>query len=477
MIARVLLILLLFVTQYLKGQLYFDYRHEADQIAYAATTLPFDRLLIVGTSGNLATRETNAWLMVVGQQGEFISEFNYGIPGHSLKFKFVRMVGLDIALLATEITNLTTYRTRAALMKVSLLQAESPSLLQLQYWGDTTDHIELLGIAPDGFQDILMFGKDNATTDGVILRGTQKILWSGNGQQAVSGMAQRPNAQGWLALISEYEAASLHSVVYLNTQLQVEGSQPLPEGIYDAQNPEWRNDSSWYCIAARKFCLDAPTALRPKDIVLVQGQLDSGIVQLNCMGTVNQNDKPGGMAMNREGNQVLLSWTPAHRIFMPQSQGYSRNQIPLCLTDTLGVIQAQAMLGESAYYEVHHLSRPTYGTDGKSWLIAGSRYDIWNSQTGTDAFWMIFQEGTALQAEANWNPESILFSPNPVSRQFPFLKFMALKGTFNIWDLQGRLVQAGNLMPVVELVAVEAGVYILEIITDQGSLKKKLMLQ
>jgi hypothetical protein len=90
---------------------------------------------------------------------------------------------------------------------------------------------------------------------------------------------------------------------------------------------------------------------------------------------------------------------------------------------------------------------------------------------------MIFQEGTALQAEANWNPESILFSPNPVSRQFPFLKFMALKGTFNIWDLQGRLVQAGNLMPVVELVAVEAGVYILEIITDQGSLKKKLMLQ
>jgi hypothetical protein len=38
-------------------------------------------------------------------------------------------------------------------------------------------------------------------------------------------------------------------------------------------------------------------------------------------------------------------------------------------------------------------------------------------------------------------------------------------------------VQAGNLMPVVELVAVEAGVYILEIITDQGSLKKKLMLQ
>lgn len=452
-----------------QAQGYFDLRLPEDQITYTSSTLPLSRFAIAGTSGNLSSNELKGWLAILNSNGSLLSQFHFEIPGNSVRFKFMEVGGNSVATIAAEITNLQSYRTRAALLKISLYQAENPSFLQIQYYGDSTDNIQLKGmyINPVNAQTIL-HGTDNSTLAGVILTSNQRVDIDGPGQQIVHCIQRNPNGN-WIALISEYESGALASAVYLDANFSPIYSQTLPTDVFDPMNLEWRGDSLWYCTAAKRHCLDAPSGIRPKDIVIVQGRPDSGTSILNCLGTVNQNDEPGGMCFNYEQTEILVSWTPANRIFVPQSQGYGRNKIPVCRVDTSGQIINQIEIGETAYYEIHQVNRTSHGSDGKTWLITGSRYDIWQTETGTDAFVIIYPESFPLDASiTDLKENNFSVYPNPISQSngyFTINNPNQIEFHSELYTLEGKLVQENNKLEMIRINKLQSGLYLLKITT------------
>lgn len=454
-----------------QAQGYFDLRLPDDQITYTASSLPLSRIAIAGTSGNLSTNEMKGWVAILNENGNVVSQFHFEIPGSSVRFKFMEVGGNSIATIATEITNLQSYRTRSAVLKISLYQAENPSFLQIEYYGDSTDNIQLKGmyVNPLNAQTIL-YGTDNSTLDGIILTGNQKVVLDGPGQQTVHCLQPNP-AGNWIALISEYESGALSSAVYLDANFAAVYSQPLPIGVFEPMNLQWRGDSVWYCMAAKRYCLDAPSGLRPKDIVIVKGLPDSGTTVLTCLGTINQNDLPGGMSFNFAQTEMLLSWTPAYRIFVPQSQGYGRNKIPVCRVDTTGQIVSQIEIGETAYYEIHQVNRTSHGSDGKTWLITGSRYDIWQAETGTDAFVIIYPESFPLETEiVDKKENNFSVYPNPVSLASNYLTINnpnQLEIHSAIYSLDGKLVQDNYTAEKIQTNKLPSGIYILRISTGE----------
>lgn len=454
-----------------QAQGYFDLRLPEDQITYTSSTLPLSRIVIAGTSGNLSSNDMKGWMAVLNQNGSLLSQFHFEIPGSSVRFKFMEVSGNSIATIATEITNLQSYRTRVAIIRISLYQAENPSFLQIQYYGDSTDNIQLKGMYVNPLTaETILYGTDNSTLEGVILTSNQKGILGGPGHQIVHCIQPNP-AGNWIALISEYESGALSSAVYLDANFNDVYSQPLPMGVFEPMNLEWRGDSVWYCTAAKRYCLDAPSGLRPKDIVIVQGIPDSGTMVLNCLGTINQNDQPGGMSANFAQTELLLSWTPAYRIFIPQSQGYGRNKIPVCRLDTTGQIVSQIEIGETAYYEIHQVNRTSHGNDGKTWIITGSRYDIWHAETGTDAFVIIYPESFPLEMENTVKRENnFSVYPNPVSHASEYLTINnpnQLELHSEIYALDGKLIQDNNTAEKIQTNTLPSGLYIMRISTGE----------
>lgn len=466
----------------LSGQNYFDLRINQDQIGYCISTLPLDHLLIAGTEGDLATQALDGWATVVTDSGSQISDFQFHQSGKSIRFRKVILTANSVAHFATEITDLTTYRTRAAVVSVSFNQPASPAFLQMVYYGDSTDNLDIQGMVfqPSNNQ-ILIYGTDKSTTDGIILIPGQTIRLGGPGQQSVNSLTPFPGG-GWSALITEWDSSALSSFLILDAGFQVMNSFPLPNDIYAPLDLSWRNDTTWYCTGARRYCLDAPSGLRPRDIVLVQGHRDSGVVHTTCLGTVNENDLPGGMAFQSDKNELLLSWTPAYRIFQPQSQGYGRNQIPLAKTDTSGLVLNQAKVGETAYYEIHQVTTPSFGSDGKTTCIVGSRYDIWNAQTGTDVFWITLPPGIPLgDSKTETGATTLMLYPNPVPRGGHITlpnSAVTPGGKFRMIRADGTVVISGHLQESgFSLPELPTGLYWLQAETPDGWLTAKCILK
>lgn len=466
----------------LSGQNYFDLRLDQDQIGYCISTLPLDHLLIAGTQGDLAAQNLDGWAKVVTASGTAVSDFQFHQAGKNIRFRKVILTANSVAHFATEITDLTTFRTRAALVSVSFNQPASPAYLQMVYYGDSTDNLEIQGVVfqPSNNQ-ILIYGTDKSTTDGVILIPGQTIRLGGPGQQSVNSLTPFPGG-GWSALVTEWDSLSLSSMLILDAGFQVITSFPLPNDIYAPLDLSWRNDTTWYCTGARRYCLDAPSGLRPRDIVLVQGHRDSGVVQTTCLGTVNENDLPGGMAFQSDKNELILSWTPAYRIFVPQSQGYGRNQIPISKTDTTGLVLNQAKVGETAYYEIHQVTTPSYGSDGKTTCIVGSRYDIWNPQTGTDVFWVTIPPGIPLKDQENQTQDTgFALYPNPArSGGHITLKHSKIEanGKFRFIRADGALIFSGVMQESgFQAPELPAGLYWLQAETRDGWMTAKLILE
>jgi hypothetical protein len=471
-------VLPLFLTK-LFAQGYYDLRLPEDQIAHTASTLPFSKVVLAGTNGNLISKELNGWLAVLNYDGSLVSQFSYEIEGQSIQFKHIEIGSNSVATIAAEITDLSTYRTRVAIITISLYQPESPAFLQMQYYGDSTDHIQLKGmyLNPINGQAIL-YGTDIATTDAFILSSNQRYLFGGPGLQVLCSLQPSPSGP-WLALISEYEPNALSSAVYLDQNFQALYSQALPNGVYEPKDLNWKEDSLWYCTGAKQFCLDAPSGLRPRDIVLIQGKTDSLPIILNCLGTVNQNDLPGGTSFNYEQTELLLSWTPAYRIFVPQSQGYGRNSIPVSRTDTSGNIISSIEVGETAYYEIHQVTQPRSSFSTKTWLITGSRYDIYNASTGTDAFVIIYPESFPL-SELKYAKEDETFSifPNPVSEQDKIITLSINKmkeSEIEIINTNGEILLKTQTDSQVHLPNLTAGIYWVRIYSDGMYQSKKLV--
>ena len=475
---HIIFVLPLFLGQ-VSGQGYFDLRLPDNQIAHTASTLPFSKVVIAGTNGNLVSKELNGWLAVLNYDGSLVSQFSFEIEGKSIQFKHIEIGGNSVATIATEITDLSTYRTRAAVITLSLYQPESPAFLQMQYYGDSTDHIQLKGMYMNPINgQVILYGTDNATTDAIILTSNQRYSFGGPGLQVLCSLQPSPSGQ-WLALLSEYEPNALSSAVYLDQNFQVLYAQALPNGVYEPKSLNWKGDSLWYCTGAKQFCLDAPSGLRPRDIVLIQGKPDSLPIVLNCLGTVNQNDLPGGTSFNYEQTELVTSWTPAYRIFVPQSQGYGRNTIPVCRTDTSGNVISLIEVGETAYYEIHQVTQPRSSFSIKTWLITGSRYDIYNADTGTDAFVIIYPESFPLSELSNIRAdETFSIFPNPVSEQDKTITLSMNKrkeSEVEIINLSGAVLLKTQTDSQVQLPILAAGIYWIRVYSDGMYQSKKLI--
>jgi hypothetical protein len=454
----------------LSAQGYYDLRLPDNQIAYTTSALPFSKVVLAGTSGNLTTKELNGWLAVLNFDGSLVSQFSYEIEGQSVQFKYIEITGNSVATLAAEITNLSTYRTRAAVVSISLYQPESPAFLNLQYYGDSTDNIQLKGmyLNPVNGQTIL-YGTNISTNDAIVLSPNQQYALGGPGLQILHSLQPTPTGQ-WLALISDYDSNALSSAVYLDQSFQPIYSQPLPDGVYEPKSLQWKDDSIWYCIATQKYCLDAPSGLRPGDVVLIQGSPDSMPEILNCYGTVNLYDGPAGLSLNLEKTELLLSWTPGYRMFVPQSQGYGRNTIPLCRTDINGNVLSSFELGETAYYEIHQVTQPRSSFSTKTWLITGSRYDIYHAETGTDAFVIIYPESFPL-SELKHESADASFSifPNPVSAQEKIITLSTNKLKeleVEILGVNGEVLLKTQIDSQVQLPNLSAGIYWVRIYSE-----------
>lgn len=460
--------------------IYSDFRLPGDQIAFAAAEISVSRIVIIGTSGNLYTKEYNGWLYILNPDGSKLTEFTYQLPGKSVQFKYLISGQIQEIKIAAEILDLNTYKSQIALITIGLGQPENPVILQQLFYGDSLQNLELNGMKPDVNGTPVLYGYDRSSTDGFILRNSQFTWFGGNGKQSIQGLGLNPHG-GWLACITEFEPGAFISAVYLNSQFQLNYSHKFPSEIYEVKSPEWNTDSTWFCTGARDYCLQAPNALRPADIISVKGNIDSGIVQVQCMGTVNQNDKPGGLSLHSDSAKYIASWTPSYRIFVPQSQGYARNKIPLIRIDTSGHILSETELGETAYYEIHQVSRSSEGSNLRVHFICGSRYDIYNTESGTDAFLVVIPEGYILSQEKTNIPQKYYVYPNPAQNKLYFnLPESSHEFEFTLMNISGEIILQKKIFreTCTDLPeSISQGIYFVVIKSEENIFRQKIYIQ
>jgi len=454
-----------------------------DQIALDISTLPLNRFLIVGTSGNAEQKNMSGWLAVLNAEGTLYSEYTFSKPGKSLRFCKLLLTGMNEAILATESLDLQTFKTRAGIVRVSLNQQNTPSFLSEEWFGDSLSDVKIQGMqsyTQSGVLYPVLYGEEKSRLEGIIITPQNILRFDSVGRQLVYALSPQANQQGWLAIMGGISPDAFCSAVWMDSSFQIQEIQDLPASVFDVTEITWLNDSVWMSTGNMEYCQLSETGLWPKDIVILKGSLTGGIEQINCLGKPGENEKPGGMVRFASDDGFWVSYTPKYRIFVPQGQGYGRNRVPIVHLDSTGAWVQQYEYGTPAYYEVHALRRPMFGSDGKSGFICGSRYDIYANDTGLDAFWIKIPERailSGLQSGIENSGTEYSLYPNPI---LPVYETLNIRNTpaslqsMEIYSLEGVLLQSCTGSAPWKVDNFPMGLYLVKLYAENQILYRKL---
>jgi hypothetical protein len=399
-----------------------------------------------------------------GTEEAFIEIFSgQGFPVKSQVFKkgsnhfqFVDVVFTNnIAVVLGQETDPTTSNTK--IWRGEFIWAGDSLQLQIeQYLSGDISGIYALGIRNllDGGHLILTENRvslnvywDKYDAQGILVH---QDSFAGPGWQKWGDIQQRPDGNGYLALVQEVsDTLPGLSAIWLNANFQPEKIQSFTELLFDPSTFCWTTDTTWIAMAQIRNALKVTR--ENIDIAWIQGNPNQ-VQIIAYWGDSTHNDAVPRNGLVLSGDSLWHTWTPNLTAYWIPGEGYRQNQLPVCVKT--GVTPKTELLDSLAFYVQRGIQRDSNGI-----IIYGTRFKYSEQPpTGADLYVYYLPNDYHLSAETNKEKQSQKIFPNPAKDYFE-IDISNTSDVLELYNLSGIKINTYTGAGPYSLLGVSAGMY------------------